>query len=65
MKDESKDHEEIKPLLSEEIRSDFGGRVSHSLSSGGYETIGKSSSTQETKVYWYAHLGQGIQEWTK
>ena len=65
MKDETEDHGEIKSLLSEEIRSDFGDRVSDSLSSSEYETIEKSSSTQETKVYWYAHLGHSIQEWTK
>ena len=65
MKNESEDHEEVKPLLSEEIRSEFGGRVSDSPSSSGYETSGESSSTQETRVYWYANLSQGIQEWTK
>ena len=56
MKDESKYHEEIQPLLLKEIRAEFGGRIIDFLRSNDCETIGKSSTAQETRVYWYVHL---------
>ena len=52
MKDEIKDYEEIQPLLPKEIRADVGGRIIDFLRSSDCETIEKSSSAQETRVYW-------------
>ena len=52
MKDEIKDYEEIQPLLPKEIRADVDGRIIDFLKSNDCETIEKSSSAQETRVYW-------------
>ena len=52
MKDEIKDYEEIQPLLPKEIRADVGGMIIDFLRSNNCETIEKSSSAQETRVYW-------------
>lgn len=49
-------HEEIKYIVSRQKSADFSGSISESLSSNGSETNGRSSTNQETRVYWYVHL---------
>ena len=56
MTDGGLNHEEIESLMSRQKRPDFGGSISESMNSNGSETNGKSSTNQETRVYWYVHI---------
>ena len=56
MTDGGLDHEVIESLMSRQKRADFGGSISESMNSNGGETNGKSSTNQETRVYWYVHI---------